>query len=67
MSLQQLSVVWRWLGLPVADVVAVEVDECPEQLFHDQGGLLLSQVLPFENEVKEFAAIAVPVCLCKSD
>jgi len=43
----------------VADVVAVEVDEGTEQLLHDHGSLFLSQMLPVDDKVEKFAALAI--------
>lgn len=44
----------------MADVVAVEVDEGTEQLLHDHGSLFLSQMLPVDDKVEKFAALAIP-------
>lgn len=56
-----MSLKRRQLGrdLPVRDVVVVEVHECAQQLLHDQRGLALSQVLPFQDKVEKLAAAAV--------
>ena len=51
------------MGLPVADVVVVEVDQGTEQLLHDACGFQLSQVLLLQDEVKQFSALAVPKLL----
>ena len=55
------------LGLDVAmaDVLPVEVDQCREQLMHDQSCFPLAQVLALNDEVEQLSTFAVPVNIRK--
>ena len=55
------------LGLDVAmaDVLPVEVDQCREQLMHDQSCFPLAQVLALDDEVEQLSTFAVPVNIRK--
>ena len=55
-SLQQRQSEWN---LPVGYVLAVEVDECREQLLHDARGFVLRKVLAFKNVVEQLSTGAV--------
>jgi hypothetical protein len=46
-------------NLPVRDISSMEVLEGRETLLHDQRSLLLLQILPLYNEVKQLSTLAV--------
>ena len=55
-SLQQRQSEWN---LPVGYVLAVEVDECREQLLHDARGFVLRKVLALQNVMEQLSTGAV--------
>lgn len=48
-------------ALPMRNVVLVQVFECGETLFHDHGGLFLTQGLSLDDEIEKFTALAITI------